>query len=83
VILPGKGCGGIAAIMTGVLIPVRSQWRQAYLNRTFCNTFALTSMYLGPVARTSLLIVGQVYRHTRAAVFPRVCAQGPDIFQFF
>ena len=42
--LPGNGCGGIGAITTGVLIPVRSQWRQAYLNRTFCRTFAFTSI---------------------------------------
>ncbi|CDZ66698.1 Hypothetical protein NGAL_HAMBI2605_49760 [Neorhizobium galegae bv. orientalis] len=42
--LPGRGCVGIGAITTGVLIPVRSQWRQAYLNRTFCKTFALTSI---------------------------------------
>ena len=38
------GCAGIGAIAIGVLIPVRSQWRQAYLNRTFCRTFAFTSI---------------------------------------
>ncbi|ANH08975.1 hypothetical protein shn_33130 (plasmid) [Shinella sp. HZN7] len=31
-------------LATGVLMPVRSQWRQAYLNRTFWRTFAFTSI---------------------------------------
>ncbi|ESY63030.1 hypothetical protein X743_33565 [Mesorhizobium sp. LNHC252B00] len=34
----------LGAVTTGVLMPVRSQWRQAYLNRTFCRTFAFTSI---------------------------------------
>jgi hypothetical protein len=34
--LPGKGCVGIGAVTTGVLIPERSQLRQAYLKRAFC-----------------------------------------------
>lgn len=39
-----QSCAGIGAITIGVLIPVRSQWRQAYLSRTFCRTFAFTSI---------------------------------------
>src|SRR4051812_46934543 len=42
--LPGKGCAGIGAITIGVCSAVRSQWRQAYLNRTCCNTAAFTSI---------------------------------------
>ncbi|GES52418.1 hypothetical protein Rhsp01_49190 [Rhizobium sp. NBRC 114257] len=41
--LLGKGCAGIVAMMTGVLTPARSQFRHAYLNRTFCRTLAFTS----------------------------------------
>ena len=42
--LPGKGCAGIGAITIGVCSAVRSQWRQAYLHRTCCNTTAFTSI---------------------------------------
>ena len=37
-------CVGIGAVTTGALIPVRSQWRHPYLKRTFCKTFAFTSI---------------------------------------
>jgi hypothetical protein len=42
--LPGSGCFGIGAMTTGVLMPVRSQLRQVYLNRAFCRNVAFTSM---------------------------------------
>lgn len=70
--LPGKGCAGIGAVTIGVLIPVRSQWRQAYLNRTFCKTFCLHldmkllgnglahAMQPATTARTGLLIIGKI-----------------------
>jgi hypothetical protein len=36
-LLPGSGCAGIGAVMTGVRSALRSQWRHAYLNRACCS----------------------------------------------
>lgn len=44
--LPGNGCAGIGAVTIGVLIPMRSRYRQAYLYGTFYKTFAFASAFL-------------------------------------
>ena len=56
--LPGRGCGGIGAITTGVLMPVRSQCRQAYLARAFCKTFALVTTCNCSVTTSPILCIG-------------------------
>jgi hypothetical protein len=43
-LLPGNGCAGIDAVITGVRSALRSQWRHAYLNCTCCITDAFTSI---------------------------------------
>jgi hypothetical protein len=43
-LLPGNGCAGIGAVITGVRSAWRSQWRHAYLKRTCCSTDAFTSI---------------------------------------